>query len=168
MSDNIESMTTNSVPDVPQALQNTLSHVLEKGRKELTDAGVLVPFSGILVGNQMFIEQHDGKTPRDCFAMAEHAIEGAKGAVSYGFCYDGYIDTSEGRKDAVIAEGGMAGDPKGHAIGYIYEIVPAEDGGKPTLNFEDTIYYIGDSNNFMADLPPVSINEENEADSTEN
>lgn len=156
MSDKIESMTSNSVPDVPQALQNTLSHVLEKGRKELVENGVLVPFSGILVGNQMFIEQHDGKSPRDCFAMAQHAIEGAKGAVAYGFCYDGYIDTSEGRKDAVIAEGGMAGDPKGHAIGYIYEIEQVEGEDKPKLEFEDRIYYIGASNNYMAELPAPS------------
>ena len=38
------------------------------------------------------------------------------------FCYDGYIETDDGVKDALIAEGGVPGADEGYAIAYLYEV----------------------------------------------
>ena len=73
-----------------------------------------------------------------------HEVEGAKGAKSYAFCYDGYLDSSEGMKDAIIAEGGVPGADTGYAIGYLYTV--GED-GKPKVS--TTASFIGKAPNFM-------------------
>ena len=93
----------------------------------------------------MFIEKHPADTPEQCFALARHTVENMRGAVSYAFCYDGYIDTDAGMADALIAEGGLPGEPQGCALGLIYHI---DDEGK--YHFESEVVYIGPAPNFMA------------------
>jgi hypothetical protein len=69
-------------------------------------------------------------------------VEGARGATAYAFCYDGYLDTEEGMKDCIIAEGGLPGASEAYAFGYIYD----EDG------INKDIVYIGPAPNFMEGL----------------
>ena len=52
------------------------------------------------------------------------------------------LDTDEGQKDALIAEGGLPGEEQGYAFGYLYD----EDG------IEREVVYIGPAPNFMENL----------------
>ena len=63
------------------------------------------------------------------------------------FCYDGYVETSEGVKDALIAEGGVPGAADGYAIGLLYAL---DADGKP--QFSESPSYIGMAPNFMESL----------------
>ena len=77
------------------------------------------------------------------------------GARMYAFCYDGYIDTDEGDKDAIIAEGGMAGDEQAVVVGMMYD---ADENGA-VAGFSDEIVYIAESENFLADVAPAAQTE---------
>lgn len=134
----------NNVPNMPDELNHVLVYALNAGRDLLNDGKMLVPFTVLLVGDTPFTHQHAGGNAQECYAMAKHEVEGAKGAKSYAFCYDGYLDSSEGMKDAIIAEGGVPGADTGYAIGYLYTV--GED-GKPKVS--TTASFIGKAPNFM-------------------
>lgn len=139
------------IPPMPEGLQRTLIDTLDQGKQKLADGDELVPFTVINVKGNYFTELHPGNSTEECYAMAKHTVEGARGASAYALCYDGYLETDDGMKDAVIVEGGMPGESKGFALGYLYTV----DGeGKPKFNTNPS--YIGYAPNFMADLKKES------------
>lgn len=147
--------------ELPQVLESILRYQLKEARERIEAGEELVPFSAMAAGQTLFCEQHSFDSSEACFADVRHTVEHARGSQGYGFCYDGYVDTSEGRKDALIAQGGVPGDPQGHAIGVLYEI--AEDG---TFTFEEEPIYIDTCENFMTALLPEEDEEITEQDAT--
>ena len=97
--------------------------------------------------DNLFLETHPGENAEECFAAAEANVRGARGAGGYAFCYDGYIETDDGVKDAIIAEGGQPGAEDGYAVAYLYTV---DDDGNFTFEAEPA--YIGEAPNFMEAL----------------
>ncbi len=137
------------VPQLDETLEILLLQAIEEAQQRLDDGEELVPFTALLVGDSVFEETHTGTTD-ECFESAQKTIEGANGARAYAFCYDGYIETDDGDKDAIIAEGGIPGAQDGVAVGLMY--VETEDG----FEFEEEVCYIAEAPNFLADEEPVS------------
>lgn len=147
MADRIIENQTEDIPAMPEGLQRVLMEALEQGKADLEGGYDIVPFTMLVAGGNLFTERHPGDTTEECYASARHAVEGARGALAYALCYDGYLDTDEGMKDAVIAEGGAPGAETGYAIGYVYTV----DGeGRP--EFASAPSYIGKAPNFMEGL----------------
>lgn len=117
-----------------------------------------VPFTVLAVKDKLFIETHPGNTAEECYASAEHTVRGARGATAYAFCYDGYVESDGGTRDAFIAEGGIPGADDGYAVGYLYSQV---DG---IIMFDGEPCYIGTAPNFMAGLKDVSADESEDID----
>lgn len=135
------------IPEIEPVLEAVLLQALEIAR-EKADAGEdLVPFTALAVGETLFMETHPSEDPEECFREAQHTVQNARGAAAYAFCYDGYIDSNEGELDAIIAEGGIPGEPFGHAVGYLYTLVPGEE--SVHVSFDDSPLYIGRAPNFM-------------------
>jgi len=109
MADRIIENQTEDIPAMPEGLQRVLMEALEQGKADLEGGYDIVPFTMLVAGGNLFTERHPGDTTEECYASARHAVEGARGALAYALCYDGYLDTDEGMKDAVIAEGGAPG-----------------------------------------------------------
>lgn len=147
-----------TVPDIPESVQKIVGHALNKAKVELEKSGLIVPFTAVLIKDQVFIELHPGDSPRECFNLARHSVEGMRGATSYAFCYDGFIDTNQGQKDAIIAEGGVPGSDEGYALAYIYTIDETDDNGNPSSVTVESAHltYIGEADNFMKGLTEES------------
>ena len=105
----------------------------------------MVPFTALVVKENLFIESHPGDSAEECFGYARHTVEGARGAEAYALCYDGYVEIDDGTKDALIAEGGVPGEDEGYDVGYLYSV---NDEGEAT--FEEEPAYIGEAPNYMA------------------
>ena len=116
---NVESDTI-GVPKLDETLEILLLQVIEEAQQRMEDGEDVVPFTALLVGDSDFEETHNGTTD-ECFASAQKTVEGAEGARAYAFCYDGYIETDDGDKDAIIAEGGIPGEKDGVAVGLLYD-----------------------------------------------
>lgn len=136
----------NEVPEIDETLESVLVYALEEAREKMSSGGDVVPFTALVVKENLFIETHPGESAEACFAAARHTVEGARGAGAYAFCYDGYVDTDAGQQDALIAEGGIPGEPDGVAVALLYKI----EGD--TLTFEDDPAYVGPAPNFMEKL----------------
>ena len=121
------------VEDVDDVLKAVIVAVLDEAADKMEAGKDVIPFTGLAVKENLFIETHPGDDAEECFLAARKEVQGARGATAYAFCYDGYVDTDEGQKDALIAEGGLPGEEQGYAFGYLYD----EDG------IEREVVYIG-------------------------
>lgn len=144
---NVESDTI-GVPKLDETLEILLLQVIEEAQQRMEDGEDVVPFTALLVGDSVFEEIHNGTTD-ECFASAQKTVEGAEGARAYAFCYDGYIETDDGDKDAIIAEGGIPGEKDGVAVGLLYDASGEE------TTFEEEVCYIAEAPNFLASKEPV-------------
>lgn len=147
MADRIVEETPEEVPEIPELAEKVILFALDEGREKMEQGADLVPFTTLVVKDNLFIESHPGDTPEECFAAARHTVEGARGAGAYAFCYDGYIEIDDETKDALIAEGGLPGEDVAYAIGYLYTL---DEDGVPS--FEEEAAYIGEAPNYMAAL----------------
>ena len=139
------------VPEMPQILSSLLVYVVEEGQKKFDEDGDLVPFTALAVADKLFFETVEGETPDEMYAFAKHTVEHVRGADAYALCYDGYLDTDQGHRDAIIAEGGVPGAIQGEAVGLVYDV--KEDG---TRDYHLPIAYIGKAPNFMIFLTDES------------
>lgn len=141
------------VPDIPESAQKIIGHALDKAKTQLESEKMFAPFTAVLVKDQVLAEMHPGDTPQECINLARHAVEGMRGASAYAFCYDGYVDTNQGMKDAIVAEGGVPGSDEGYALAYMYTIDGTDENGSPTsISVDATPTYIGAAENFMKNL----------------
>lgn len=157
------------VPEIPEVLSSILTYVVGEAQKKFDAEGDFVPFTALAVADTLFIESVEGETPDEMYAFAKHTVEHARGADAYALCYDGYLDTDQGHRDAIIAEGGVPGAIQGEAVGLLYDV--KADG---TREYHQPIAYIGKAPNFMIFLTPETdplLNkaeeEEGEEDSAE-
>lgn len=170
MADRDVEMAADAAPEIPEVLESLLvfalneckDHILNDATDEVTpvdgdgeDVREItldgsVPFTVLAVKDNLFIETHPGESPEQCYASAEHAVKGARGATAYALCYDGYVETDAGTRDCIIAEGGLPGEDEGYAVGLLYRTV-----GEVKM-FEAEPCYIGPAPNFMAGLKDVS------------
>ena len=148
------------VPPIDETLEILLLQAIEEAQDRMEAGAEVVPFTSLLNGETVTEDTHTGTT-EECFESARKTVEAAKGAQAYTLCYDGYIDTDDGRKDAIIAEGGTAGGGKGVAVCLIYEE------GEDMLTFEDEVVYLAEAPNFLAgdeEIPAIIEDTEEDAE----
>ena len=151
MADRVVDTDSQNVPEIPEMLERVLLFALDEGKQRMLAGEDVVPFTSLVVKDNVFIETHPGNDPEECFNYARHTVQGARGADAYAFCYDGYVETDAGTKDALIAEGGIPGSAEGFAVSYLYE---PKEGAAPV--FENEPAYVGAAPNFMALLKEAS------------
>ena len=159
MADRTDETTAEEVPEIPEILEKVLLFALDEAKEKMEQGSDVVPFTALVVKENLFIESHPGDSAEECFEYARHTVEGARGAEAYALCYDGYVEIDDGTKDALIAEGGVPGEDEGYAVGYLYSV---NDEGEAT--FEEEPAYIGEAPNYMADLKDASEYDEEDID----
>ncbi len=159
MADRIVNNDSQNVPEIPEMLERVLLFALDEGKQRMLAGEDVIPFTALVVKENVFIETHPGNDAQECFNYARHTVQGARGADAYAFCYDGYVDTDAGTQDALIAEGGVPGADEGYAVGFLYKM---KDGEAPT--FEGEPVYVGEAPNFMALLKDATEYADDEID----
>ena len=159
MADRVVESSDIEVPEIPELLEKVLLFCLEESKEKMLAGNDIVPFTALVVKENLFLENHPGETAEQCFAFARHTVANARGAEAYALCYDGYLEVDDEVKDCLIAEGGIPGEEEGYAVGILYV---ADDEGK--LSFEAEPAYIGASPNFMEDLKDADVYAEEEID----
>ena len=146
------------VPQIDETLEILLLQAIEEAQDRMEAGSEVVPFTALLNGETVTEDTHTGTT-EECFESARKTVEAATGARAYVLCYDGYIDTDAGRKDAIIAEGGTADGGKGVAVCLMYEE------GDDILTFDEEVVYLAEAPHFRAgDEEGPAILEDEEVD----
>ncbi|MBQ3106711.1 MAG: hypothetical protein IJC51_04510 [Eggerthellaceae bacterium] len=160
MVDRVVESEVDEVPEIPEVLEKVLLFALDEAKEKMSQGADVIPFTTLVVKENLFIENHPGDSAEECFAAAAHTVEGARGAEAYALCYDGYIELDDGVRDALIAEGGIPGEDEGFAVAYLYE--QDEEGN---VEFEAEPAYIGEAPNYMAGLKDASEYSDSEIES---
>ena len=159
MADRVVESSDVQVPEIPEILEKVLLFSLEEAKAKMLEGEDVIPFTALVVKDNLFIENHPGESAEECFGFARHTVQNACGADAYALCYDGYVEIDDGAKDALIAEGGVPGEDEGYAVGFLYE---ENDDGQ--LVFEEEPAYIGESPNFMVALKTADSYSDDEID----
>ena len=141
MADRVVESSDVQVPEVPEILEKVLLFSLEEAKEKMLQGEDVIPYTALVVKDNLFIENHPGETAEECFNFARHTVQNARGADAYALCYDGYVEIDD------------------YAVGFLYEA--DEDGA---LVFEEEPAYIGEAPNFMVALKSADAYDDDEID----
>lgn len=146
MADMEETLAPEGAPELNETLEMVLVAALNEMKRRLVEGEELVPFTALAIEDTLHIETHPKEEMEESFVEAEERVSNSEGAAAYAFCYDGFVETEEGPRDILIAEGGLPGESEAHAIGLLYNL-PEEEGDE--LLVDDEPVYLGPAPNFM-------------------
>jgi hypothetical protein len=140
-----------SIEGLSETAEKVMLYALQEAEQMLEDNASCPPFTIIVKGEDLEIENHPGETITECLASARVAVFEAKEELDYyAFCYDGYLETDRGHRDAIICECAEKLAENCHAIAALYDVQDAEEGEMPEFYFEDEIIYLGESPSFFS------------------
>jgi|GEM_PF-610741 len=137
----------------PQTLDEMMEKViffaLDQAVQTQEQGGVVVPFTVLVKGDDLCVENHPGDTVEECFQSAENTVFASALLVdAYVFCYDGFVDLSDGEHDAIILEAAHKDDDAAQAYAFTYE--EQED----KLVYGEALLGVGETESFFkADRP---------------
>ena len=141
------------VSEIEDEVVENLIYAVEEGRKVLesaTHGESFAPFTAIVISDKVYLQPYPQDSAEESFELAEKSVKESKDLKTYAFCYDGFIETEDGKKDAIIAEGGLAGCETGHAVALVYEQSDNTEGQNTTYKFPGSIFYLGLAPNFTS------------------
>lgn len=122
---------------VSENVQKAVDYAFDEARQRMsTSEEPLVPFSVMVIDEGLEVNEHPGASEQEVHDSARYlfAQEMPEG---YVLCYDGYVETDDGTKDAVIAEVADRGAVTADALAMLY----VHDGD--TYVFEPDYGYAG-------------------------
>lgn len=143
--------------DGEEAVEQSLDKVMEKvvffaldqAVQTQEQGGVIVPFTVLVKGDDLCVENHPGDTVEDCFKSAETTVFASALLIdAYVFCYDGFVDLADGEHDAIILEAAQKDGDAAEAYAFTYE----EKDDK--LVYGEALLGVGETESFFkADRP---------------
>ncbi len=108
--------------EMDETLEKILFYCLDEAKQKLEQDNECAPFTLVVNGDQMLIENYPDEDVQTCRANAEANIRTASSFGShYAFCYDGFLETNQGALDAIIVECAQRDMEKAYVIGLLYE-----------------------------------------------
>ena len=121
-------------------LERTILFALDEAGEQLKQSGGVEPFTVLIKGEELFVEEQPGISEEISYAAARRAVFQMENLCNaYVFCYDGYVDLDSGQSDALIAEFANKEDEQAQVIVRLYN--NTDDGPE----IEDTLYHVGDA-----------------------
>jgi hypothetical protein len=69
--------------DIDDVLKTVIRAVLDEAATKMEAGEEVIPFTGLAVKENLFIETHPGDDVEECFLAARREVEGARGATAY-------------------------------------------------------------------------------------
>lgn len=125
-------------------LDKVILYAFDQAQQKLEQGGFVEPFTILIEGDNLKIENHTGEDAAECFESARLSIYAMDKLINaYVFCYDGYVELDDETRDALIVEYASKGDESGEALALLY----TEDGD--SLTFDDNLYSLGEAPTFF-------------------
>jgi hypothetical protein len=145
-----------------QILERAIRYALEQGAQALEQDGVLDPFTVLIEGEELYLEDHPGDSEEQSYASARRTIyQMERLCNAYLFCYDGYVDLEDGRSDALVVEYAHKGDLEAQIIVRMYHLHGDH------YHFDETLYQVGETDTLFSEGAGQGGAEQSEAEQSE-
>jgi hypothetical protein len=142
-----------------QILERAVLYALDQGREMLEQSGEFEPFTVLIDGEELYIEEHPAESEEESYASARRTVYQMERVCSaYAFCYDGYVDLEDGTSDALVVEFANKGDKQAQIIVLTYHRHDDH------YHFNDTLYQVGETDTLFGGTPEGSPGDDADAD----
>jgi hypothetical protein len=111
--------------EMSENMTQVLGFSLHEALSKLAGENGFTPFTVVLSGENLSIEEQEGDNPDECRANAQHTLEVDPASVDgYAFVYDGYVQIDEAgndTRDAIIIECAEVDDAEATVLCYFYD-----------------------------------------------
>lgn len=129
--------------EMDDVLEKITFYSLDEAKKKLDEDGGFAPFTVVVQGDEMFVEEYPGEDVVTCRKNAEANVKSSSSfSTHYAFCYDGFLMTDNGQLDALIVECAQRDMEQAYTIALLYKV---EDGAR---TYAETPAYVYDSESF--------------------
>lgn len=112
--------------ELDDVLEKIVFYSFDLAKRELEEADACTPFTVVVQGDEMFVEEYPAADVVSCRKSAEANVKSSSSfSTHYAFCYDGFLMTDDGQVDALIVECAQRDMEKALMIALIYKV---EDG----------------------------------------
>jgi hypothetical protein len=123
-----------------QILERVVLYAFEQGAEKLEQGLFFEPFTILIEGEELFIEEHPGEDEEESYASARRTVyQMERLCNAYVFCYDGYVTLDDGTCDALVVEYANKGDEMAQIIVRIYHR------HNDHYHFEESFYQVGET-----------------------
>jgi len=130
-----------------EILARTILYALDEGAERLRQCGSFDPFTILIRGEELYIEDHPGNDEEGSYSSANRVVLlMEKLGDAYVFCYDGLVDLESGQSDALIVEYANRDDVLAQINIRLYRIVDGE------YIFEESLYQAGETESFFSGM----------------
>lgn len=102
-------------------LRVAIDHAFDEGKECIARDGGMVPFSIICTSDGYDVAEHPGDSTQEIYESAR-ALIAQEMPEAYAFSYDGFVDTDDGRWDALICEAAKRGDAEAYLLALLYQV----------------------------------------------
>ena len=150
--------------EMDEVLEKVINYCCEEAKEKLAQTGSFEPFTVVVEGDNMHIENFPGEDPEKIREEARTAVATASSfADYYCFCFDGYVDTDAGSFDAIVVEAAAREDENAMAIVCLYKV---NDSGDGSILFDEGMAYVSDTETWF-DAAAVAAGDEEEMEAAQ-
>jgi len=132
--------------DSAEILERTILYAFEQASEMLEQGGGFDPFTILIKGEELFIEDQPGDTEEESYDSARRTIfQMGELCDAYIFCYDGFVELDDGPSDAVIVEHANRGDEQAQIIVCLYHLHDDH------YHFDENLYHVGEADILFGD-----------------
>lgn len=147
--------------EISEDMQKVIFYAFDEAEKKLGGEDGLIPFTVILSGENLTIDEHSGNSAEECRESARLAIEADPASVDgYVFAYDGYVEPEDGEEgeemDAIILEYAEADMDEALVLCRLYEL---DDEG---YHVEEEVAIAGEVESFIPEDYRIEPEEDDE------
>ncbi len=154
----VETDEDRQVVELNEDLEKVILYAFNEAEEKLSADDGLVPFTIVMSGDNLTIEEHGGENPDEWRASARRALVGDPASVDgYVFVYDGYVeleDAENGSQDAIILEFAEPDDETATVLCRLYS-----ETGEGVFEVEEEIAVVGENDSlYPLDYHPAPAN----------
>ena len=147
-----------------EVLSRTVLYTLDQGAEKLVQNGGFDPFTILISGEELFIEDQPGDTEEESYESARRTIYQMEHLCNaYTFCYDGFVELEDEPGDAIVIEYANKGDKQAQIVMCLYHIDDDDE-----YHFDENLYQVGETETLFSEPeadeePPLAEDTDEEA-----
>lgn len=99
--------------------RRAIEHAFEEARESIQDEGGVLPFTIMCTADGFDVADHPGSSTQEVYESVKTLLA-QEMPEAYAFAYDGFVETDDGRSDAILCESARRGEMEAYLLALPY------------------------------------------------